>query len=151
MAASYTFLHQNPSVQVLGPTQVIDVQEIAFQTRPTAIYLEYPVPKSLWTPGEVNFIIDAIAKGVEQQISEGLAVGGSYVQDYDAANLLVDYCDFVVQYDPGDGREPSSTTVLVPLGAFVASQGDVWFARLGGSPQSLLSAALDNLRATSEL
>jgi hypothetical protein len=151
VADSYFVNHQSPGVQVLGPTQVIDVQIISFRTKPSGIDLEYPVPKSLWNPDEVNFVIDAIAKGVEQQIAEGLAVSGSYVQDFDASNLLVDYCDFLVQYDPGDGRIPSTTSVLVPLGAFVASEGDVWFVRLAGSPQSLLLAAQDELRATTNL
>jgi len=148
MASNYGVVTQNRSVRVLGPTEVIDTEEVGIVTRPTGIFVEYPLPLSLWRTRAGFEILGSLAAGIEQQISEGLAVGGSYVQDYDANNLLVDYCEMVVQYTPTDGRPPMSTTVLIPLESFIAAQGDPFFAGLGASPQSLLSAAYDTLVAT---
>jgi hypothetical protein len=151
MAGSYTVQTQVKSVQVLGPTQVIDVQQVGISTHPTGIFIEYPIPIELWHDPNTNFILEAIASGIEQQISEGLAVGGSYVQDYDKSNLLVDYWEAIVEYTPPDGRLPMSTTVLVPLGAFVGLGGDPFTFGLAGNPAMLLSAALDQLKATANL
>src|SRR5437870_3802784 len=109
MAQGYNVVTQNRSVQVLGPTEVIDVEQVGIVTRPTGIFVEYPLPLILWQTRAGFEILGSLAAGIEQMISEGLAVGGSYVQDYDANNLLVDYCEFVVQYVPTDGRPPQRT------------------------------------------
>src|SRR6266566_4254794 len=148
MAGSYNVVTQNREVQVLGPTEVIDVEKVGILTKPTGIYVEYPLPLLLWQTRAGFDLLGQLASGIEQQIGEGLAVGGSYVQDYDANNLLVDYVEMVVEYAPTDGRPPQRTTVLVPLEAFIAAGGDPFFVGLGASPQSLLSAAYDTLVAT---
>ena len=149
MAGNYIVVSQNREVLVLGPTEVIDVEKVGLITKPTGIYVEYPLPLILWQDQAGFQILGSLASGIEQQISEGLAVGGSYVQDYDENNLLADYVDMVVEYVPTDGRPPQRTSVLIPLEAFVAaSGGDAWFAGLAASPQSLLSAAYDTLVAT---
>ena len=148
MAGSYNVVTQNREVQVLGPTEVIDVEKVGILTKPTGIYVEYPLPLLLWQTRAGFDLLGQLASGIEQQISEGLAVGGSYVQDYDANNLLVDYVEMVVEYDPTDGRPPQRTSVLVPLEAFIAAGGDPFFVGLSASPQSLLSAAYDTLVAT---
>ena len=148
MAGNYSVVTQNREVLVLGPTEVIDVEKVGILTKPTGIYVEYPLPLVLWQTRAGFEILGSLASGIEQQVSEGLAVGGSYVQDYDENNLLVDFVDMVVQYVPTDGSPPQRTSVLIPLEAFVAATGDVWFAGLAASPQSLLSAAYDTLVAT---
>ena len=48
MAGSYNVLTQNREVQVLGPTEVIDVEKVGIITKPTGIYVEYPLPLLLW-------------------------------------------------------------------------------------------------------
>jgi hypothetical protein len=148
MAGSYNVITQNREVQVLGPTEVIDVEKVGIITKPTGIYVEYPLPLVLWQTQAGFTLLDQLAAGIEQQISEGLAVGGSYVQDYDANNLLVDYCEMVVEYDPTDGRPPQRTTVLVPLESFIAAGGDPFTFNLGTSPGTLLTQAYDTLVAT---
>jgi hypothetical protein len=148
MAGNYSVISQNREVQVLGPTEVIDVEKVGILTKPTGVYVEYPMPLVLWETRAGFDLLGQLAAGIEQQISEGLAVGGSYVQDYDANNLLVDYVEMVVQYTPTDGRPPQRTSVLIPLESFIAAGGDPFFAGLGASPQSLLSAAYDTLVAT---
>ena len=48
MAARYNVISQNREVQVLGPTEVIDVEKVGIMTKPTGIYVEYPLPLVLW-------------------------------------------------------------------------------------------------------
>jgi hypothetical protein len=136
------------SVQVLGPTQVVPVQQAGIRTSPSAVYVEYPVPLTLWKQNQGADVLGPIADGIEGVIAQGLAVGGSYVQDYDTNGLLVDYCEMVVEYiPPGALGIPQTATVLIPLEAFIASGGDPFFTRLGVSPQSLLTEAYDHLVA----
>jgi hypothetical protein len=148
VAGSYNVVTQNREVQVLGPTEVMDVEKVGISTKPTGVYVEYPMPLVLWQTQAGYQLLDALASGIEQQISEGLAVGGSYVQDYDANNLLVDYVDMVVEYRPTDGRPPQRTSVLIPLEAFIGLGGDPFTFGLAANPAELLSAAYDTLVAT---
>lgn len=136
------------SVQVLGPTQVIPVQQAGIRTSPSGVYVEYPVPLPMWTENQGAAVLAPLADGIEGVIAQGLAVGGSYVQDYDDNGLLVDYCEMVVEYiPPGPIGIPQTTTVLIPCASFVGLQGDPFLVGLGGSPQSLLTEAYDHLVA----
>jgi len=155
VAANYHIHSQNREVQVLGPTEVIDVEKVGIVTHPHNVYVEWPMPLSLWQTQAGYSFLEQIAAGIEQQFSEGLAVGASYVQDYDANNLLIDYCEFVVQYTPTDGRPPQRTTVLVPVDVFLAAAGDPFAFNLVDpntgqpvSPGAALAAAYDTLQAT---
>ena len=136
------------SVQVLGPTEVVPVQRAGIRTSPSAVFVEYPVPLSLWRQNQGADVLGPLADGIEGVIAQGLAIGGSYAQDYDNNGLLVDYCEMTVQYiPPGALGIPQTASVLIPLEAFIASQGDVFFTALGASPQSLLVEAYDHLVA----
>jgi hypothetical protein len=136
------------SVQVLGPTQAIPVQQAGIRTSPSGIYVEYPVPLPLWFENRGAAVLGPLADGIEGVIAQGLAQGGSYVQDYDRNNLLVDYCEMLVEYTPPEPtRQTQSTTVLIPCAAFIGLEGDPFLVNLGGSPQSLLTEAYDHLVA----
>jgi hypothetical protein len=136
------------SVQVLGPTQVIPVQQAGIRTTPSAVYVEYPVPLPMWSENRGAAVLGPLAEGIEGVIASGLAVGGSYVQDYDKNGLLVDYCEMLVEYiPPGALGIAQTATVLIPCAAFVGLSGDPFLVALGGSPQSLLTEAYDHLVA----
>jgi hypothetical protein len=136
------------SVQVLGPTQVIQVQQAGIRTSPSGVYVEYPVPLPLWDGFDSPEVLAPLADGIEGVIAQGLCVGGSYAQDYDKNGLLVDYFEALVEYvPPGPLGIPQSTTVLIPCAAFIGLEGDPFLVRLGESPQSLLTAAYDKLVA----
>jgi hypothetical protein len=136
------------TVQVLGPTQVIPVQQIGIRTSPSGVYVEYPVPLPLWDGTDSPEVLAPLADGIEGVIAQGLAQGGSYVQDYDKNGLLVDYCEMLVEYTPPEPtRQTQSTTVLIPCAAFIGLSGDPFLVNLGGSPQSLLTTAYDKLVA----
>jgi hypothetical protein len=136
------------SIQVLGPTQVVPVQQAGIRTTPSAVYVEYPVPESLWLQNQGVDVLTPLADGIEGVIAQGLCAGGSYVQDYDKNGLLVDYFEALVEYvPPGPLGIPQSTTVLIPCAAFVGLTGDPFLTALAGSPSSLLVAAYDHLVA----
>jgi hypothetical protein len=136
------------SVQVLGPTQVIQVQQAGIRTSPSAVYVEYPVPLPMWEENRGAAVLGPLADGIEGVIAQGLCIGGSYVQDYDKNGLLVDYFDAIVEYIPPTALGiPQTATVLIPCAAFVGLEGDPFLVNLGGSPQNLLTEAYDHLVA----
>lgn len=145
MAQSYSPATSHRSVQVLGPTQVADVQQAGFVTHPTGIYAEYPVPLPVWKDDRGAGLIEAIASGIEGLIASTAAVTGSYVQDLDANGLLVDYIEFVVEYVAQGGLGlPMTTTVLIPLESFLAA-GDPFFFQFAGNPAQLIDDAYQGL------
>lgn len=136
------------TVQVLGPTQVIPVQQAGIRTSPSGVYVEYPVPLPMWRENRGAAVLEPLADGIEGVIAQGLCVGGSYVQDYDNNGLLVDYFEAIVEYiPPGALGIPQTTTALIPCAAFVGLEGDPFLVSLGGSPQSILTEAYDHLVA----
>jgi hypothetical protein len=151
MASSYVVVSQNREVQVLGPTTAIPVQKIGISTRPHNVTVEYPIPIQLWPDAGGAELLQTLAAGIEQQISEGLMVGGQYVQTYDDNGLLVDYLDALVRWeDPNHIRPPQETTVLIPLEYFVAAV-DPFLGQTGATPADILSKAYDNLARTALL
>lgn len=151
MASGYSVVSQVRGVRVMGPTQVLDVETVGFVTHPTGIYAEYPVPLDLWKAGDAGTLLAPLAQQIEQQIAEGLAKTGSYVNDVDDNGLLVDYIDYVVEYrDPSGFRPPQTTVVRVSLESLLGGL-DPWAVNLEGSVQNLLVAAYDALAATAGL
>jgi hypothetical protein len=147
MAQSYVLTGSTAGVQVLSTTSVVRVQYAEAVTRPSNIDFVFPIPLDLWAQNEGYDYLQEIASQIEQMISEGLAVGGSYIQEPDETGLLVDYMDFVVEYRPPSvGQGVFSTVVRVPLNTLLAGI-DPFFAALPGGAASLLSASLDRLRA----
>jgi hypothetical protein len=145
VANGYVLAGGERTVQVLGPTFVQDVQYQGAKTRPSNVYFAYPIPLVQWKADEGDAILETIAAQIEQQISEGLASGGEYVNTTDANGLLADYMDFIVTYTPPNGFQPPvSSRVRIPLDALLASI-DPFFAGLPGSPAALLSAEYDKL------
>lgn len=151
MAQSFVVVNQSAEVQVLGPTEVIDVQKVGIRTRPTGMYLEYPVPKIIWPTDGGMQILESLAAGAEQMVSEGFAVTGSHIQDTDANGLLVDYIEFVVQLRGPNGiLLPQTTTALVPEELFIAGTDPFAFGLIGDAT-AILQAAYDNLARTAGL
>lgn len=147
----FSVVTQFRDIQVLGPTQVLDVERVGFVTSPSSIYAEFPVPMSTWRAGGAGVLIGPLSDAIENLIAGTAATTASYLQDVDDNGLLADYLDVVVEYVPPDGvRPPMTTTVRIPLDAFLAG-GDPWFTRLSASPQSLVDAAYQSLEQTAGL
>ena len=124
MADSYFVLDQSPATQVLGQNQVLDAIRVEFTTRPTGIYGQRLVPRAAWQTEGADAWVAPLAQAVENLISGGLATYATWVQTIDdSTDLLADAFEFIVAYDPGDGRPMQSATATVPVTALTADTG----------------------------
>jgi hypothetical protein len=151
MADNYYTSGSIRDVQVLSPSKTIPVEMAEAFTIPSNVYFEFPIPLDLWTQNQGADYLGAIAGGIEDLIAQGMVVGGNYIQTTDVSGLLVDYMDLIVQYRPANGIQGTfEGTVRVPLNTFVAAV-DPFFGRLAGSPQALVLAEWERLKALAEL
>lgn len=151
MADSYSVVAQHPDVQVLGPTQVLDVQRVTIRTRPSGALLEYPVPAIIWPDAGGAIILESLASGVENMIAQGFAVAATYVNDIDETGLLVDYVEFLVQLRDAAGRLlPQTTTARVPEELFIGGDDPFAFGLIGDAV-AILEKAYADLQQTAAL
>lgn len=141
MAGPYTVQSQLKSVQVLSPSQVIDVEVLGATTIPSGVYFEVSVPLASWSAGAFDAFLSPVATAIEQRLSGGSADAASWRQDVDDTGLLTDYIDFVVSITPPAGTTgPMSTVVSVPMNLLTAD------ISIGGNQVSaLFTAAIDAL------
>ena len=64
MAQNYSVVTQNRSVRVLGPTEVMDTEEVGIVTHPTGIFVEYGLPLSLWQTRAGFELLGSLAAGI---------------------------------------------------------------------------------------
>ena len=134
-------------VQVLGPTQVLDVERVAFQTTGAGVYAEYPIDLASWNADRGREQLNALSDAIDSLIATTAAVGASYLQDTDVSGLLIDYLDVIVEYDSGDPTaQPFQGTARIPLALF-GSASDPWLANLLGSPQQMVDDEYQRLVA----
>lgn len=147
MASSYTIETQRRSVQVLSSTNVLDVQVIGFNTLPSDVYVEMPVPYAAWKALQTDFFVGPFALEIEGWLATDGVAGASWVQDIDANGLLVDYIEFTLEVPPASTVQtgPMTTTVQVPFTYF--GEDRPGHHSVGG----LIQPALDTLRQTAGL
>lgn len=151
MAAGYTVVSQDRTVQVLSQTEVADVERVGFVTKPTGIYAERLVPYASWLALGAAGWIEPLAQAIENLISGGLASFATFVQDIDPSGLLADFLDFLVVYQPSGGIGlPQTTTVRIPVNTLTL---DTSFGGVIASldPAQTLRDAYDALVATANL
>lgn len=159
MAASYVVVDQNPVTQVLGPTNVLDAERVEFVTRPTGVYAQRIVPLQAWQSEGADAWIAPLAEAIENMIAGGLASYATWVQNVDpATGLLTDAIEFVVTYDPGDGRPVMSAVASVPVASLTLDTqfGGVLNSFFGGGgaaldPAQEVRSVYDALVATAGL
>lgn len=159
MAGSFVVVSQASATQVLGPNQVIDIERVGFVTKPSGVYAERMVPRDAWQQQGSAAWIAPLADAIENMISGGLATSASWVQDIDpGTGLLVDAIEFVVTYDPQDGRPIQEALATVPVSALTLDTqfGGVLATYFGGSsggldPQQTVSDVYNALVATTNL
>src|SRR4051794_4250166 len=105
MADNYVAVDQSPATQVLGPNQILDAERVEFVTKPSGVYAQRLVPRTAWEAEGSAAWIAPLATAIENMISGGLASYATWLQAIDpGTDLLTDAIEFVVTYDPGDGR-----------------------------------------------
>lgn len=117
MAASYIPQGSHRDIQVVSPTQVIDVQVDTGLTVPSSIYFQVPIPLEAWKAGSGPEYMATTATGLEE-LAAGLDVVNVYTtQDLDANGLVADFAVATVQIPTPKGKiGPFQTDVYVPIG-----------------------------------
>jgi hypothetical protein len=146
MAASYTPIESHRDIQVLSPTQVIDVERVSARTVPHGVYFERVVPLTIFGTSAATAYIAELATAIEDRLSSGLADAASFDQDVDASGLLVDVVEFLVSVQ-GAGQDAGTftTTVTVPVNLLTADS-----AFVGDLVSPMFEEALAQLRQTAE-
>lgn len=124
MADHYTPAGSNRDIQVLSPSQVIDVERVAGYTVPSGVYFERVVPLTIWGTDAGTEYVDELAAVIEQELAGGFAKAASFVQDVDATGLVFDAIEFFVSIEnAGPNHGTFSTTVTVPVNLLTAGLG----------------------------
>jgi hypothetical protein len=147
MADRFLVQSQHRDIQVLGPSQVVDVERVAATTIPHNVYFERNVPLVAWNPSDVGLWLEPIASAIEAFLETGQAVSASFVQDVDDSGLLTDSIEFIVQVPPPSAAQsgPMQTTVVVPLNLLAEPQFS------GVLVQPMFDEAIANLRAVASV
>ena len=147
MAASYTSLGSHRDIQVLGPTQVIDVERVAAVTVPSGVYFERIVPLTIFQGGDPGAYIAELADAIEQRIQGGVATTAAFAQDVDANGLVQDVIEFVIEIaGPPEGGGTFSTTASVPVSLLTAGLGGQ-----GGGADQIIADAVAQLHTLAGL
>lgn len=127
MAASYSVLGSFSTIQVVSPTQVVDVLRITFRTVPSGVVAVANAPYrnvAGVTVADVDqaaaVFIGPLADGIERMMGSGIVAGAIAAEDVDASGLLIDYIDATVSYVPVSSAQPGpfQAVVRIPVFAF---------------------------------
>jgi hypothetical protein len=112
MAANYTVTSQRPSIQVLGPSSILDVMEVGARTIPSSVDFQVSIPLTTWKQNKADADLGSIASAIEGRLADDYIAGAYYTQDLDASGLLKDEIVFLVQLP----NQPEMTAeVAVPV------------------------------------
>jgi hypothetical protein len=148
----FTSMGSFTTVQVVSPSQVIDVLRVTFRTTPSGVVAFASVPyKGLVgiVPGDVGAIedrfIEPLAFGIERMMGSGKVASATGSEDVDASGLLVDYIDAVVSYQPATAGQPGpfEQVIRIPVHAFdePSFYGPLIQARIDAAYQAMVDLA----------
>ena len=147
MAKNYTPIGSHRDIQVLGPTQVIDIERVIGATLPHGVYFERTVPLTIFGTAAADDYVNELADAIEQRLSGGLADSATFVQDVDASGLLTDLISFTVSIvGPPPVSGTFATTVDVPVNLLTGGLGGQ-----GGGVDAMFSDAMAQLQQTAGL
>lgn len=121
--ASYTLKGSYPTVQVLSPTLVQDIQYCTIETSPSNILAAIPVQKSEFDAGTAGPLLTAFADGIETVYGRNPVIAATGTQQIDANQLLADFVTYTVQYVP-PGTSGTEITADAPVPVGLLSQSD---------------------------
>ena len=124
MARDYIPQGSVRTVQVLGPSQVADVERVSGTTIPHSVYFERDVPLTVFGTAGADDYVNELAVAIEQRLQGGVADSAAFVQDVDDSGLLTDAIQFTVSVPPPPGSVgPFTTTVVVPVNLLTGGLG----------------------------
>ena len=152
MAADFTVLGSYATVQVVSPTQVVDVLRITFRTLPSGVVAYANAPykgivgvKADDVDGIAQRFIAPLADGIER-MGSGQVGAAIAEEDTDASGLLVDYIAATVVYEPTDTTVPGPFTQVVRIPVFAFDEPS-FYGPLVGSKINDAYQALKQLAA----
>ena len=104
---------------VRGPSAVVDAMIVAGASAGHDVYFERVVPYTAFVNKGAHAIIDPIGATIDTLIDSGTAIAAAFVQDTDAAGLLVNYMEFTVLVATTDEGGDVTDTVLVSMQGIV--------------------------------
>jgi hypothetical protein len=143
VAANYSIETQRRTVQVLGPTDVLDVMEVGARTRPHGVFFQRSVPYAAWETDGADSFVEPVAASIEGRLGDDFIGGAIYTQDVDATGLLQDLIEFTVWLP-----ENHAMTTVVPVQVDLLGGTDTF---VQGIVAAQFQSALDALRFTAGL
>lgn len=107
----YDVVTQYPTVQFLGGTQTQDVVAVGITTRGHNVYVEFNIPRNIYSAQEVKNYATGYTGSVEQFFEVPGVTGVSWSQQPNASGNLVPTLTFTVESTSG----LSAATFSVPL------------------------------------
>jgi hypothetical protein len=132
VAATYTVVTQYPGIDSLGGTQTQDVIFVGITTIPHGIYLEFPIPTTVYSATQVADYGIGFSGTVEAVYDNEWVVGAQWSQIVNPSNMLESVLIITVTSTSGN----STGTVTIPQ-----SQ---WAATFWNPPINNLHAQLDD-------
>ena len=111
MAGNYIVQYQRQTEELVGGARLRDVVEIGFSTVPSEVYAQTRIDLSFWTADEVAPMLANLADYIETVMGYPYVAGMDYIQDINAAGLLIDVMEITVLSASGK----SSATLRQPL------------------------------------
>lgn len=109
MAGTFDVVTQYPGVQTLGGTQTQDVVFVGINTKPSGIYVEFPVLKSVYKPTVVNAAALGWATIAETLAAEDFVAGVQWTQLVTANNQL--QAGWIITVESSSGNSSAQITV----------------------------------------
>lgn len=153
MADNLQVIGSYATVQVTGASSAVDVLRITARTAPSGVVFTANAPYRNLVgvrPGDVegvaNTFLVPLATGIERMMGSGMVSGALAAEDTDAAGLLIDYIDAVVEYDPPSAAQDALTQVVrIPVHAF--DEPSLYGPLVG----SKIGAAYEGLKALADV
>lgn len=114
MSASYQLVGAYPTVQVLSPTLVNDVEYCTIQTNPSGVICSIPIDSVFFGGNGSGRLLTNFATAVEEVMGFPEVIAGVGSQRIDANGLLADLVVFTVQYIP-KGSTSSAITAAAEI------------------------------------
>lgn len=115
--AGYALLLSIPTVQVLSPSLVNDVEYCTIQTTPSGVIASIPVQKTVFDSGQAGVELTNFAEAIEQIMALPQVTGAVGEQVLDNNGLLQDNVNFTVTYVPPNSSGTNITAeASVPVG-----------------------------------
>jgi len=147
MAANYTVIASESSIQVLSPTLTQPIVQTTLVTHPSNVIASLALDQLDFEAGTAGAILEPFAANIETIMGLNIVIAGQGSQSLDANGLIQDTVDFTVQYvNPAVPGSSLTAVVSVPAGMLTATET---FGGVGGiaAAEQLINDAYSRLES----